>query len=228
MSILGRNQGKTSKNPDFPFVLLWNLFLLFPPFKMLEAKDCSTFGTTFVVQEMSLLELMMSRLQLLEEKDTLKHHQQRIAQQATHRALNPQPVDDLKQAVKSRTWIFDPSITLTQDIMDAQGNVLIKKGKTFNPLSQMARLRVTLSKPLVFFDGEDEAQKAWVHQHHLESKLILVRGQPLALSKEWEKRIYFDQEGRLSRKLNINFVPAVVFQEGLFLKIQEVVMGDRS
>ena len=223
MSMFGRNQGKTSKNPDFPFVLLWNLFLLFPPFKMLEAKDRSTFGTTFVVQEMSLLELMMSRLQLLEEKDTLKHHQQRIAQQATHRALNPQPVDDLKQAIKFRTWIFDPSITLTQDVTDHHGKTLITKGKTFNPLSQME-----LSRPLVFFDGEDEAQRAWVHQHHLESKLILVRGQPLALSKEWEKRIYFDQEGRLSRKLNINFVPAVVFQEGLFLKIQEVVMGDRS
>ena len=220
------------KGKTFSFALLGIAGLFLPVPKALEAKDCGTFGTTFLIQETSLLELMMSRLQVLEEKDTLKHHQQRIAQQATHRALNPQPVDDLKQAVNSRTWIFDPSITIVQDIMDAQGNVLAKKGKTFNPLSQVTRSRVTrsqvtLSKPLVFFDGEDAAQRAWVLKNHLESKLILVRGRPLAISKEWDKRIYFDQGGRLSRKLNIHAVPAVVVQEGLFLKIQEVVMGDR-
>jgi conjugal transfer pilus assembly protein TraW len=223
MSVWGSNHRKTNKKKGSPFALLWIPGFLVALPKMLPAKDCGTFGATFLIQETSLLELIMSRLHLRQEKEGFQEPQQRIAHQAAQAALNPRSVDGLRKVVKSRTWTFDPGITLKQDLVDAHGKVLIPKGQAFTPLSQ-----VRLSKPLVFFDGEDNSQRAWVLKNHFQSKLILVRGQPLALSEEWGTRVYFDQGGGLTRKLQIQAVPAVVSQEGEVLKIQEVVVGERS
>ena len=53
-------------------------------------------------------------------------------------------------------------------------------------------------------------------------KLILTKGAPLALMEELKAPVYFDQGGFLVKKLGIHHVPAIVTQEKLRLRIEEI------
>lgn len=189
----------------------------------LQSKDMGSMGTTFEIAEESVLEMIQRGLKAMDKRGTVAKHQLAIRQKVSHRALNPRPVTGLKKALQSRTFIYDPSITLTQNLKDEKGRVLVNKGERFNPLDT-----VSFPKPLVFFDGEDLSQTAWVLKHHQASKLILVRGSPQGLEELGKVPVYFDQGGVLTSKLKIKAVPAVVRQKGKTLEIQEVGRGGRS
>jgi len=44
------------------------------------------------------------------------------------------------------------------------------------------------------------------------------------LMKRWQIRVYYDQQGSLTRRLGITQVPALVSQEGLRLRIDELAL----
>ena len=54
----------------------------------------------------------------------------------------------------------------------------------------------------------------------------LVKGKPLDLEAKEKLPTYFDQFGSLTHKLKIKHVPAKVTQEGLQLKIEEILLED--
>ena len=54
------------------------------------------------------------------------------------------------------------------------------------------------------------------------ARSILVGGSYLDLMKSWRMPVYFDQQGLLTRRLGITQVPALVSQEGLRLRIDEL------
>jgi conjugal transfer pilus assembly protein TraW len=98
----------------------------------------------------------------------------------------------------------------------------VPAGTRANPLEI-----VSLSKHLLFFDGTDERQveRARKLLAHYQGKLkpILVAGSYLALMQRWQLPVYFDQQGALTRKHGITQVPALLSQEGLQLRIYELV-----
>jgi conjugal transfer pilus assembly protein TraW len=53
------------------------------------------------------------------------------------------------------------------------------------------------------------------------NKLILTNGDYLEVSNRYQRKIYFDQGGYLTNKLNISTLPAVVRQKGEFLYVEE-------
>ncbi len=110
---------------------------------------------------------------------------------------------------------------VVENITDAKGNILVPAGTRQNPLAV-----VSLSKHLLFFDGSDERQVAWAHatiaRYGGKVKPILVAGSYLALMQRWQLPVYFDQQGALTHKLGITHVPALVSQEGLQLRIDEL------
>jgi conjugal transfer pilus assembly protein TraW len=121
-----------------------------------------------------------------------------------------------------------------QDITDHRGQLIHAKGTKINPLET-----VSLSQDLIFFDGDDEEQVAWVKgkmsidgpqdsSSSKQYKVILVKGPPLSLSEEWGLPIFFDQGGVLTKKLGITHVPALVSQEGLHLRIEEIALQDQK
>lgn len=53
-------------------------------------------------------------------------------------------------------------------------------------------------------------------------KPVLVAGSYLELMQAWQRPVYVDQQGRLTRQLGITQVPALVSQEGARLRIDEL------
>lgn len=183
----------------------------------LSSKDLGCHGTLFKIQEESLLEVIKSRLLKMQENGSLETYQKQLAEHAKKKALTPDPVKGIQHTKLPRTFYYDPTITLPQDLKDHEGRIFARKGDTANPLKI-----IPLTKEMLFIDGDNEDQIKWALHHPLNSKIILTQGRPLHLEEVHGRRFYFDQLGLLTKKLGIKQVPAKVSQEKDQLKIEEL------
>ena len=185
--------------------------------------DLGTLGPTYGIAEPHLLDFIQRRLRDKEQSGEL----QSLMQDAQARGINavkqPTPVPGLRATDTARTFYVDPSFTLDRNIVDSQGRLLFPAGTRKNPLDV-----VTLSKQLLFFDARDRRQvtraRELITRYNGRVKPILTGGSYLNLMTAWRVPVYFDQQGTLTRRLGIRQVPALVSQEGLRLRIDEVAL----
>lgn len=186
----------------------------------LYGKDLGTFGEVFPIIEENFLTFIGHKLEDLKNKGKLQQYQKNIQDKIKEKLHHPMPVIGIKKALISKTHFYDPSIVVPYDLKDHTGRVFHKKGTRFNPLQTRF-----LTKNLIFLDGEDDEQVLWALKERLQNphhKLILVKGSPFILSQNHGVHFYFDQEGKITQKLGIKEVPAVVSQWGRKLKIQTI------
>jgi conjugal transfer pilus assembly protein TraW len=142
--------------------------------------------------------------------------------EAARRYAEAPPGTDLPRTTKPITRWFDPSITVPYDLRNQDGRLIHAAGTTVNPLEWRA-----LTQRLLFLDGHDEDQVRWAERQLADGqwqvKPILVSGPPLELGRRWRRHVFFDQHGLLVGKLGIGQLPAIVRQEGMGLRIDEVV-----
>lgn len=138
-----------------------------------------------------------------------------------HEYAEHPPALSIPRTSKPASHWFDPSITVPYDLRDADGHLIYPAGTTINPLQWRS-----LTETLLFFDGTDKEQVAWAKRyatgHKGRVKDILVAGGPLELMRAWHKPVFFDQRGLLVHRLGIRHVPAIVYQNGERLRIDEV------
>lgn len=134
---------------------------------------------------------------------------------------DPPPIAGITKATSQRTRFHDPSMVVPEAITDAAGRIVVAAGTRVNPLDT-----VSLSKPLLFFDGRDDAQvtraRELLDRHRGAMKPVLTAGSWLGLMRRWKQPVYFDQRGQITSRLGITRVPALVTQEGRRLRIDEL------
>ena len=182
------------------------------------ARDYGQHGAVWSIAEPDLLEQIRARLSHLEASGETARLNAALQRRTVAKVERPDPVPGLAPAAATRSWIFDPTITVSADIRDAKGQVIIARGTRVNPLDT-----VPLRSPLLFLDGDDPAALDWAAATFgkRRPKVILVSGAPLALMKARQMRVFFDQGGTLVRHFGIRAVPAVVEQKGRVLQITE-------
>jgi len=188
---------------------------------LVNATEVGTYGETYPIMEQDFLSFIQERLAKMQASGELKKWQEKAQARTRELVDRPHPVQNLSVTTEPRSWLWDPSITLPHDLSDAYGQVFAKKGSTWNPLNQ-----VSLRKTLVFYDADDQEQVKWAQAIDKKlagkTKLVLVKGSVGQEAKRFDKPIFFDQEGRLVARFKIQHTPALVSQEGLKLRIQEV------
>lgn len=186
-----------------------------------QAKDLGVMGDVYTIREMDLLSLIQSRVVALQQSGQWQAIETDMQQRAMRYRDRPSPVPGLTKAIETKSWLFDPSITLGRDVTAPDGTRIVRAGTRVNPLT-----KISLSKALIFFDGDDVDQVKWVLKQikaqQTPAKLILVKGSLLQQEKTFHQPIYFDQSGRLTKHFTIQHVPAIVSQQGLQLRIVEV------
>tara|TARA_R110001592_G_scaffold181819_3_gene424757 strand:+ start:229 stop:867 length:639 start_codon:yes stop_codon:yes gene_type:complete len=189
------------------------------------ARDYGQQGTHFPIIEIDLLEQIKLRLHAMEASGEINRLNNKLKARTIARVNRPKPASGIMRALRSRSWKFDPTITLAADIFDDKGRRIWAKGTRVNPLDT-----VPLRQKLIFINGDDPAQLKWAMTDKVASKakLILVRGAPLKLMKARQKRFYFDQGGKLTAHFGIKAVPALVEQQGRVLRVREVALPPRK
>ena len=192
---------------------------LFACSSVLLAQDLGVVGPVYPIAEQDMLLTIEQRLQALEESGELARIEEDA--KARYRAYVERPKGiHLPRAKKDRTYYVDPSLTVPYDIRDHEGRIIHPAGTTVNPLDY-----ITLSKQLIFFDGDDPVQLEWarsmIDNDPLRVKPILTNGPVLMLMKEWQMHLYVDQWGRLVKQFGIRSIPAMVTQNKNRLKVVE-------
>lgn len=187
------------------------------------AADLGTIGPVYPIQEPHLLDFIRQRLQEKERSGELKKLEEQARSRGLDAVSHPEPVAGVKTAQTARTFYFDPTFTLDRNVIDDKGGLLFSAGTRKNPLEV-----VSLSKRLLFFDARDKRQVTRAreliafYQGHV--KPILTGGSYLDLMQAWRTPVYYDQQGLLTHRFGITHVPAIVSQEGLRLRIDELVL----
>ena len=186
------------------------------------ARDYGQLGPTTPVIEPDLLAMIEAKLKAAAASGRIAAMQKDLVRRTTAKVRRPPPVTGIGHTVQRRTWTYDPTITVADDIHDHKGRLIIPAGRRLNPLDT-----VGLRQSLVFVDGDDAAQVAWAMRSTTirNAKLILVSGSPFDLMKAQQRRFFFDQGGRLTGRFGIRRVPAVVEQAGRVLKVTELPLA---
>ncbi len=192
------------------------------------AKDLGRIGATFPIGEIDMLQWIEARLKHFEATGKLQEMQEEMADNVRRSVETPTPLA-LSTTTKPETFNVDPSLTLAKDLTDAQGKVFAKAGTRINPFDtrtwpQGATLpQFEYSHVLFFFDGRDAQQLALAKRFKSDKpiKWVLTGGSPNEVSRALNHRIYFDQQGDLSRQLHIKAVPSLVEQAGTHWQVTE-------
>lgn len=188
------------------------------------AKNLGTIGITYTITETDFLEMIQRKLHEKQTSGELKTWQQQFQEESVRHILRPTPVG-LTTTMQPKTFYFDPTLKLQQPIKDHLGNILIKAGTTFNPLTV-----VSWHKVLFFLDADDRRQVDWLTSQiksGVPFKIILVKGDIKAAEEHFQQPIYFDQQGRLSKHFHLQHIPCLIESDGLRLKIREFALHDQ-
>ena len=192
------------------------------------AVDLGTWGDLYPISEPDMLSTIQGRLKSMQESGELDELQTAFKERVIEHTLRPAPVTGLTLADKDSTHFIDPSVVVSQDMTDHQGRVFAKKGQRLNPLAT-----VPFNQTLYFIDADDPRQLAWMHQQRPTTplyKVILVKGNVREATQALDTRLYFDQEGVLSRKFALTAVPARVSAapDGLRLQVDTVALDKQA
>ncbi|WP_395401120.1 type-F conjugative transfer system protein TraW [Pseudoduganella sp. UC29_106] len=186
------------------------------------AESLGVIGPTYGIGEEHLLKMIEQRLRSKEQSGELARIQAQIVERGRQAVLAPAPLS-LATTKVPRTYYYDPTYVLDRNIVDGGGRLLFATGTRANPLDI-----VTMSRRLLFFDARDGQQVALAARlmssnDGAKVKPVLVGGSYLELMRLWRTPVYYDQKGLLVRRLRIERVPALVYQEGRKLRIDELV-----
>lgn len=188
------------------------------------AHDLGSFGKTYPITEPDFL----AEIQDIAKQKMANGEWKCLEAEAQERGKRyferPPGVTGLRTTAKGRVRRFDPSITLSEDIHDADGRLLFAAGTTVNPADI-----APFPGALLYLSGNDKRQVALaerlVKQKGNALKVILVDGSPAELMRKWARPVYFDQAGAGVRRFGLDTVPALITQKNptdRFLTIEEI------
>ena len=189
------------------------------------AKDLGVRGATWPVAEPDLLEEIEARLLDMQQSGELARLQEEARSRARRTLEQPDPVPGTAPAKTERTRLFDPAITVAQDIRTPDGVLIAAAGTRIDPLT-----RLPLTRGLVFIDGRREAEIAWALARDRETgrpvKIVLLAGRPLDLMRRYRRPFFFDTGGRLAARFGVGFTPTLIEQDGARLRLTEIPVED--
>ena len=209
--------------------MLWHLFkiiILLIFCNISYAKDFGSFVNSYDIAETDALEMIKNKLSKMQESGEIVKLQKKWKERAVKSANRPKDAADIIKT-RSETFIryYDPSITVTEDLKDHNGVIFAKKGMKINPFD---KLPFDYQPTMIFIDGDDKNQVNYAvnlfNKQNSQLKIILIRGNIIDLMKEKKVRLFFDQNGVLTDKFNLQYFPSLIIREGNLLKITEIAL----
>jgi conjugal transfer pilus assembly protein TraW len=200
------------------FLILVSIFTVSTAF----AKNLGVWGTVFPVVEQDIKEFIYERINQMQQNGEFKKLKEKFIQNVKDHTLRPAPVLGLtiiKNTKKPKMFYYDPTYVLAKNIEDEKGRIIAKAGTTINPFDT-----IKLHGVMFFLDADDKRQIKWALENGKKYdyvRHILVRGNIKDAGRVLNDRIYFDQNGLITKQLGIKHIPCIVKQEGKKLQIQE-------
>ena len=187
------------------------------------ARDLGVLGETWRIAEADLLEQIEQQLAELERSGERERLDEEAKARARERLEAPQPVPGIEPARVSRTWLFDPAITVQENILGPDGTVIAAAGTRIEPLAHRALLT-----ELLFIDGTRPVEVEWALARVAPTTIVLLAGRPFDLARAHGRAFYFDQTGTLTERFGLRATPTRIRQEELKLRITEIPLDENG
>ena len=183
-------------------------------------RDLGVVGTVFPIKERNIMTVIQEKLASPEGKKLLSNFEKHLKQISETYSYVPMPNKTLSPTPKHHSYLFNPSISLDKDLFDHKGTRFYQAGTKVNPLDH-----ITLSKDYLFIDGDRPAQVAWARHYNASKKsmIILVKGNPLQVMRDYGMQVFFDQKEAMATRFQLTHVPCSMTQEGRYLRMTEWV-----
>ncbi len=113
------------------------------------------------------------------------------------------------------------AVRLDHDVRDASGKIWYRTGTLMDPLQI-----IHYSKKLCFFDQKSFEQRSWLDvacADPVQTVWIMEQGAYRTWAQQQSRHVYFDQYGYLAHRFSIQHLPAVVYQDGRMMRVDEVL-----
>ena len=199
------------------------------------AKDLGTRGASWPIAEADLLTEIADRMTEMSESGEWARLESGAIEKARHSLEEPTPVAGIVPVLERRVRRFDPTITVAENLVGPNGEIIAAAGTRVNPLAH-----APLTSALLFIDGRREVEVAWAlaqakSGNHSEAgsrtgvestRIILLAGRPLELMRLHGRSFYFDLGGRLSARFGVRATPTRLVQDGRYLRLTEIPLLD--
>jgi hypothetical protein len=182
-----------------------------------EYVDLGIRGQMHEIKEKSFLTLLNEKAQAFNYKEWKKKTLEAIDKSLIIKS-------EIGNCKKNNQWIFDPTITIEEDIkMPYFNKILYKKGDRYNPLIEN---NINFRRYIFFINADDEKQLALAYKYSNAAQIITVKGNLLNLKKySIPAAIYREKiEGKAFK---INCLPTVYTQDGSTFKVNEYKLDDK-
>ncbi len=195
--------------------IIFGLLLIVPISTI--AVNLGVYGQIFQIKEMDFKRFIYEKLEVLKDNGELKKYELQAIKRVEHHVYYPTPLN-LPTTSKKITFKIDPSIVVNKTITDTSGHIIVEAGEHFNPFKH-----IHLDETLLFFNFEDPRQVSWAkkYSHLVINPKFILTGGDIRKASDIFGKIYFDQDGRLTTKLQIRAVPAIAEQDGVEWNITE-------
>ena len=187
------------------------------------AKDLGVLGETWPIEEPDVLAQVETALSELERSGELAWLNDEARARARERLEAPPAVPGIAPARASRTRLFDPAITVAEDIPGPHGTVIAVAGTRIEPLAHRP-----LTQHLLFIDGTRPVEVEWALAQVAPTRIVLLAGRPFDLARTHGRAFYFDQAGTLAKRFGLSATPTRIRQEGLKLRITEIPLREQA
>lgn len=179
-----------------------------------ESKNLGRVGQVYPIVEPNLIEELQKKAFPVDLEKIRKEHE----------TYQPSSLVKLPKAKANKSFQVDMRHTLDHDITDVQGNILYKKGFTFNPMEY-----ANFKGGLVVIDGSDVKQVEWFRSTpyfgNKQAILLITDGYATQLAKNMNRPVFFLTE-EIQKRLRLNSVPSIIVPAGLKLMVREVKLEE--
>jgi conjugal transfer pilus assembly protein TraW len=187
------------------------------------ASDLGKFGRTYPVLEPDGIEEMKNAAK---QVDWGKYFNKETMEKAM-RDYRPPGFVSLPKAPRERVRQVDLSYTTEFDVIDpSSGKTIYPKGFTFNPLDY-----ITFHKKVVVIDGSDQEQIEWFKQSRYAKDpmtVLHITGGLFYEVSESLKRPAFFATSKITRRLELEYVPSVAYQNLRMMEVVEINVNKKT
>lgn len=191
--------------------------------------DFGIIGSTRAILEKNLLEEIQERLAKLDGE--------KLQRQAVDNFWKKKQFVVIPPAQKTETFYINPTVKVTKDIVNPQGEVLARNGQVINPLETM-----TMSNAYILFDATDPLQIEWVNKHIAKSVyqgIVMLMTSQLhkdngwdhlsLLRKNFQREIYLIPKEMVER-FSISGLPAIVTTDNQkkLVKVEQISIKENA
>ena len=185
------------------------------------AKDLGTRGASWPIAEADLLTEIAARMEEMQRSGEWTRLESEARAQARRSLEEPPPVAGIVPVLERRVHRFDPTITVAENLVGPNGEIIAAAGTRVNPLAH-----APLTSALLFIDGRREVEVDWALDQAEPKRIILLSGRPLELMRRHGRSFYFDLGGRLSARFGVRATPTRLVQDGRYLRLTEIPLLD--